>query len=102
MKAVRSHGIGFFVDKARVNHATFDQFVTTTDSYFHYSNNILFELTRSATALCLLLFIIDSTGAIIRVLIIPINKTQYHRNAGFKDNAKIFEGVIERYCGVPP
>ncbi|MDQ3019320.1 MAG: hypothetical protein M3R36_01935 [Bacteroidota bacterium] len=102
MKEVRNHGIGFFVDKARVNHNAFDEFVTSADSYFHYSNNILFELNRSVTALCLLMFIIDRTGSIIQVLIIPLKETQYHQYPGFKDNAKIFEGVIERYCGVPP
>ncbi|MEO8665449.1 MAG: hypothetical protein ABI462_08120 [Ignavibacteria bacterium] len=102
MKAIRTHGIGYFVDKARLNHNSFDEFVSNSDSYFHYSNQILFEITKSTTALCLLLLILDRSGSVVGLLIISLILLRYNQYPGFKDNAKIFEGVIDRYCGVPP
>ncbi len=101
MKALRSPGIGHFVDKARIRHTSFDEFISTADSYFHYSNYILFEVSRSATALCILLLFIHSSGSVTAKLLIYLN---FGRRSfpGFKDVVKIFEGVIERYCGVPP
>ena len=101
MKDLRSPGIGHLVDKARVKHAAFDEFFSTADSYFHYSNYILFEVSKSATALCLLLLFIHSSGSITAVLLITPNPRP-RSYPGFKDEVKIFEGVIERYCGVPP
>src|SRR6188768_3077130 len=102
MKDLRSLGIGHLVDKARVKHAAFDEFFATADSYFHYSNYILFELSKSATALCLLFIIVDSRGSIAILLLVALNKPGRHSYPGFKAHGKIFEGVIERYCGVPP
>ncbi len=102
MKHIRAHGIGYFVDRLRVHNYAFDEFLSNADSYFHYSNQILFEINRSATALFLLLLITDSDGSIVSLLIISLNKPRHIQYPGFKDNVKIFEGVIERYCGVPP
>lgn len=102
MKDIRTHGIGYFVDRLRNHHSAVDEFVSNADSYFHYSNQIIFEINRSVTVLCLLLLIIDSKGSIVSLLIISLNKPRYNQYPGFKDNVKIFEGVIERYCGVPP
>jgi len=101
IKDMRTNSIGYFIDKVRIQHQPFDELVSNTDSYFHYSNQILFEI-NCATALCFLLLIIDSKGSIVGLLIISINKPRYNQYPGFKENVKIFEGVIERYCGVPP
>lgn len=101
MKDMRTHSIGNLIDKFRIQHNAFDEFVSNADSYFHYSNQILFEIT-SATALCFLLLIFDSNGSVVGLLIISINKPRCDQYPGFKENVKIFEGVIELYCGVPP
>ncbi|MEO6693636.1 MAG: hypothetical protein ABIY50_05155 [Ignavibacteria bacterium] len=97
-----SHGIGYFVEKARNNNFVLDEFISTADSYFHYSNYIIFEISKGEPVHCLLFIIIDSSGTIAGLLLIALNKSGRRSYPGFKENAKIFEGVIERYCGVPP
>jgi len=101
MKALQSTGLGYLVDKARIKHSSFDELISISDSYFHYSNYILFELSRSVTALSFLLLFTHSNGSVAAVLLIAL-KPVLRSYPGFKDNVKIFEGVIERYCGVPP
>ena len=102
MKCLTSHGIGYFVEKMKSNNILFNEFVSNADSYFHYSNQILFEISGNSGAMFLLFLIVDSTGTVTEFLLIFLFKPAYLFYHEFKDNAKIFDGVIDRYCGVPP
>ncbi|MBK8553173.1 MAG: hypothetical protein IPL53_19790 [Ignavibacteria bacterium] len=98
----KSYGIGYYVNKGRNNITILDEFFTTADSYLHYSNNILFEINRSSTALLILMIITDSSGCIVKLLLLISEKSRRIKNIPLVYRGKIFDGIIERYCGVPP
>lgn len=81
-----------------------EQFITNADAYLHYSNNILFEINRIETTAILLILIYSNNSSLLRrLLLTAMNAEKIHiRYSEFKPVINAFDGVIERYCGVPP
>ncbi|MBK8984307.1 MAG: hypothetical protein IPM38_18805 [Ignavibacteria bacterium] len=79
--------------------------VSDTDSYLHYSNLIIIEAGRDLPAVNLLSIKFFSGGELKLIIIIAVT---YHNHkpavyfAVLSETVSAFEGVIERYCGVPP
>ena len=81
----------------------FDKIITNADEYLHYANEILFFASNSSVTLNLIFFRIGSNGQLTGIIIIIFKNAD--KPVFFIcriENAKIFDGVIERYCGVPP
>ncbi|MEO8447705.1 MAG: hypothetical protein ABI528_09435 [bacterium] len=79
------------------------EFYENADSYLHYSNKIVFNSTGiiPAASLISIKFFSTVTEQLLLLLILQINRTTTtFINCDIIPNA--FEGVIERYCGVPP
>ena len=76
-----------------------------SDLYLHYSNYIIFEKSSFLPALKFILLKISSVGGKIfdgaaEVLNGPEARFAAIQNTS--ENINSFDGVIERYCGVPP
>jgi hypothetical protein len=76
-----------------------------SDLYLHYSNYIIFEKSSFLPALKFILLKISSVGGKIfdgaaEVLNGPEARIAAIQNTS--ENINSFDGVIERYCGVPP
>lgn len=79
------------------------EIITSTDSYLHYSNQILFDINGSRSmALVLILNFFNNISAQISVAVIFFDRKPRIYYAEIKEFTKTFDGVIERYCGVPP
>ncbi|MBK9334261.1 MAG: hypothetical protein IPM96_18090 [Ignavibacteria bacterium] len=79
--------------------------VSDADSYLHYSNLIMIEAGRDLPAVNLL-SIKSFTGGGLKLIIIIAVTLHNHKPAVYfavlSETVSAFEGVIERYCGVPP
>ncbi|MBK8550750.1 MAG: hypothetical protein IPL53_06685 [Ignavibacteria bacterium] len=83
------------------------ELITNADSYLHYSNQLLFEINRSETAALLVIMIFFNNASAQHVMAIVLSQYENEDKprifyAEFKEFTKSFDGVIERYCGVPP
>ena len=81
----------------------FNEIISNADEYLHYANEILFCVSNTSVTLNLILFRISSSGHLTGIIIIIFKNAD--KPVFFIcriENAKIFDGVIERYCGVPP
>ncbi len=79
------------------------EIISNTDEYLHYANEILYYISNTSETSKLILFRINSSGQLTGIIIIIFNNAD--KPVFFIcriENAKIFDGVIERYCGVPP
>lgn len=85
-----------------LNYMLPEQFILNADAYLHYSNAILFEISRIETAVFLLIISISANCRRLFIILLRLHtsKRAYVRESEFAEGA--FEGVIERYCGVPP
>ncbi len=79
--------------------------VSDADSYLHYSNLIMIEAGRDLPAINLI-SIKFFTGGGLKLIIIKAVTLHNHKPAVYfavlSETVSAFEGVIERYCGVPP
>ena len=81
------------------------EIVRKTDLYLHYSNYILFEKSSFLPALKFILLKIRSAGGrIFDGAAEELNgpEAQFAAIQNSSENINSFDGVIERYCGVPP
>ncbi|MEO8447358.1 MAG: hypothetical protein ABI528_07680, partial [bacterium] len=80
-----------------------EETIKTADNYLHYSNGILFYIEGVLTAVNLI-FITSArlVQSIPVMLILLSDEENCFIYFCFTSHAKSFEGVIERYCGVPP
>ncbi|MGB4852984.1 MAG: hypothetical protein WBQ38_11785 [Ignavibacteria bacterium] len=81
----------------------FNEIISNADEYLHYANEILFCVSNTSVTLNLILFRISSSGHLTGIIIIIFKNAD--KPVFFIcriENAIIFDGVIERYCGVPP
>ena len=80
-----------------------NEMVNTADVYLHYSNYVLFEINNTSSIVYLLILQISGSGKITGfILLILAGSKPAILYGDFIDTGKIFDGVIERYCGVPP
>ena len=87
----------------RLNMILPSELITGADSYLHYSNQILFEINRSETAaLLVILIFFNNVSAQCVIAVVFYDDKPRIFYAEFKECTKSFDGVIERYCGVPP
>ena len=80
-----------------------NELIKNADAYLHYSNDILFNIANTSSIVFLILLKLSSsifaTWILTFILHNPGVKIHYD---GSVTTGKIFDGVIERYCGVPP
>ena len=81
------------------------EIVRKTDLYLHYSNYIIFEKSSFLPALKFILLKIRSAGGRIfdgAAEVLKGPEAQFASIQNSSENINSFDGVIERYCGVPP
>jgi hypothetical protein len=80
-------------------------FVKEADKYLHYANGIIFFICNIRNASEVIAIKICTAADMIRILLIKFESAVARRTIYFILKAEIanaFDGVIERYCGVPP
>ncbi|MBK8550974.1 MAG: hypothetical protein IPL53_07915 [Ignavibacteria bacterium] len=91
---------GININKSKNN---ITELIKNADAYLHYSNDILFNIANTSSIVFLILLKLSSsifaTWVLTFILHNPGVKIHYD---GSVTTGKIFDGVIERYCGVPP
>ena len=90
------------VRKRRIKES-FERIYVNADSYMHYSNNVIFEITQTGSY-AEIIIITFACKKVISVVILMLHSYRKHPliYAFYKESLKSFDGVIERYCGVPP
>jgi len=80
-----------------------NEFMTNADAYLHFSNNVLFEINNTSQFVSLIVLNVNSNGTVTGVMLIIIKGIRsiiFYSN--FIVSVRVFDGVIDRYCGVPP
>ena len=80
-------------------------FVKEADKYLHYANGIMFFICNFRNASEVIAIKICTAADMIRILLIKFESAVARRTIYFILKAEIanaFDGVMERYCGVPP
>ena len=87
----------------KLNQIVSSDIIKNADSYLHYSNQILFDINRSRSfALMLIINFFNNISALTAVSVILYETKPRIYYADIKEFTKFYDGVIERYCGVPP
>ncbi|HMR41295.1 MAG TPA: hypothetical protein PKA90_12785 [Ignavibacteria bacterium] len=78
--------------------------IITADAYLHYANGLMFYIGNDDPAAGFIIFRFNSDGVITGFILVLtlINKQSFLFLRIRSENANVFDGVIERYCGVPP
>ena len=94
---------GFLKKEFNKRKPVINEMVNTADAYLHYSNNVLFEINNTSSIVYLLILQVSGSGKITGFILLILSGSKPAILYGdFIDTGKIFDGVIERYCGVPP
>lgn len=96
--ALLDNNSGNIKSKSQMN-----ELIKNADAYLHYSNDILFNTSNTSSIVYLILLKLSSsifvTWVLTYILHSPGVSIHYDRTV---TTGMIFDGVIERYCGVPP
>ena len=94
--------------KTKILSPEIKDFITGADEYLHYANGLLFFICNvSLIESYMVLRSISlndkrNSGSSILIIIFELNKLKPVYFILRAENANVFEGLIERYCGVPP
>jgi len=94
--------------KTKILSPEIKDFITGADEYLHYANGLLFFICNvSLIESYMVLRSISlndkrNSGSSILIIIFELNKSKPVYFILRAENANVFEGVIERYSGVPP
>ena len=94
--------------KTKILSPEIKDFITGADEYLHYANGMLFFICNvSLIESYMVLRSISlndkrNSGSSILIIIFELNKSKPVYFILRAENANVFEGVIERYSGVPP
>ncbi|MBK8550876.1 MAG: hypothetical protein IPL53_07355 [Ignavibacteria bacterium] len=73
------------------------------DDYLHYSNDIIFGLENRLQAASLILLIRGNMKTIALILLVLLIRRKLNPDyPELVSRGRTFDGMIERYCGVPP
>jgi hypothetical protein len=82
------------------------EFIIKADEYLHYANGMLFFICNTSSIVSFIVMRQNNDrsipGSSILLIIFHLNKSKPVYFIIRAENANVFEGVIERYCGVPP
>ncbi|MCB0728953.1 MAG: hypothetical protein KDD00_15920 [Ignavibacteriae bacterium] len=93
------------ISKTGLKDPEIKQFIADADAYLHYANGIMFFICNFRNASEVIAIRICTAADMIRALLIIFETASARRKFYFKlkaERANAFDGVIERYCGVPP
>ena len=95
------------VTKRNLHNPEIKKFINDADEYLHYANGIMFFICNFRNASEIISIRIYNAADRLRVLLIICDKAKASARRTYyfifkAERANAFEGVIERYCGVPP
>jgi hypothetical protein len=100
--SVKNHGIF----RTNILSPELKEFIVTADEYLHYANGMLFFICNTSSIVSFIVMRPNNDrripGSSILIIIFHLNKSKPVYFIIRAENANVFEGVIERYCGVPP
>jgi hypothetical protein len=100
--SVKNHGIF----RTNILSPELNEFIVTADEYLHYANGMLFFICNTSSIVSFIVMRPNNDrripGSSILIIIFHLNKSKPVYFIIRAENANVFEGVIERYCGVPP
>jgi len=100
--SVKNHGIF----RTNIHSPELKEFIVTADEYLHYANGMLFFICNTSSIESFIVMRPNNDrripGSSILIIIFHLNKSKPVYFIIRAENANVFEGVIERYCGVPP
>jgi hypothetical protein len=100
--SVKNHGIF----RTNILSPELNEFIVTADEYLHYANGMLFFICNTSSIESFIVMRPNNDrripGSSILIIIFHLNKSKPVYFIIRAENANVFEGVIERYCGVPP
>ena len=100
---VKKSGANVSKPKANIRRFFSSKLYHNADIYLHYSNSIIFYADNSSPVINIILVKLTGsgiTGTVTVIIITTCKPVIFYLS--FNEAILSFDGVIERYCGVPP
>jgi hypothetical protein len=100
---VKSHGADKRKKRIKFRRSIVKEIYQNADMYLHYSNYIVIYASNSLPVINIILVKLTGTGVTGKMILIIFSAGDpviFYLN--FNEAIDSFDGVIERYCGVPP
>ena len=100
---VKSHGADKRKKRIKFRRSIVKEIYQNADMYLHYSNYIVIYASNSLPVINIILVKLTGTGVTGKMILIIFSDGDpviFYLN--FNEAIDSFDGVIERYCGVPP